>query len=69
MFRAILSLIIRSILTVIKASGLIHMCCQLLSWQSRNSVLFLRADHDEFVNIMAFSKDNLMDKSIYQWRN
>jgi hypothetical protein len=33
MFRAILSLIIRSILTVITASGFIHMCCcRLLSW-------------------------------------
>ena len=27
MFRAILSLIIRSIVTVITASGFIHMCC------------------------------------------
>jgi len=35
MFRAILSLIIRSLLTVIKASGFIHMyCCRLLSWLS-----------------------------------
>jgi len=33
MFRAILSLIIRSVLTVITASGLIHMYwCRLLSW-------------------------------------
>jgi hypothetical protein len=35
MFRAILSPIIRSILTVITASGFIHMCCcRPLSWQS-----------------------------------
>jgi len=33
MFREILSLIIRRILTVITASGFIHMCCcRLLSW-------------------------------------
>jgi hypothetical protein len=33
MFRAILSLIIRSILTVITVSDFIHMCCfRLLSW-------------------------------------
>jgi len=39
MFRAILSLIIRSILTVITASGFIHMCCcQLLSWLRHNSI-------------------------------
>jgi len=38
MFRAILSLIIRSILTVITASGFIHMCCcRLLSWLSHDS--------------------------------
>ena len=37
MFRAILSLIIRSVLTVITASGFIHMyCCRLLSWLSRD---------------------------------
>jgi hypothetical protein len=37
MFRAILSLIIRSILTVITASASIHMCCcRLLSWLSTN---------------------------------
>jgi len=36
-FRAILSLIIRSFLTVITASGFIHMyCCLLLLWLSRN---------------------------------
>ena len=40
MFRAMLSLIIRSILTVITASGFIHMhCCRLLSWLSRNYYL------------------------------
>jgi len=38
MFRAILSLIIRSILTVITASGLTHVCrCLLLSWLSHDS--------------------------------
>jgi hypothetical protein len=38
MFRATLSLIIRSILTVITASGFIHMyCCRLLSWLSHDS--------------------------------
>jgi hypothetical protein len=37
MFRAIFVLIIRSILTVITASGFIHVCrCRLLSWLSRN---------------------------------
>jgi hypothetical protein len=37
MFRAILSHIIKSILTVITASGFIHVyCCRLLSWLSRN---------------------------------
>jgi len=38
MFQAILSLIIKSILTVITASGFIHMCCcWLLSWLSHDS--------------------------------
>ena len=38
MFRAMLSLIIRSILTVITASGFIHVCRgRLLSWLSMNS--------------------------------
>jgi hypothetical protein len=38
MFRAILSLIIRSILTVITPSSFIHMyCCRLLSWLSHDS--------------------------------
>jgi hypothetical protein len=38
MFRAILSLIIRSNVTVITASGFIHMyCCLLLSWLRRRS--------------------------------
>ena len=37
MFRATFSLIIRSILTVITASGFIHVCRgRLLSWMSRN---------------------------------
>jgi len=37
MFRAILSFIIRSIVTIITASGFIHMhCCQLLSWLSHS---------------------------------
>ena len=37
MFRAMFSLIIKSILTVITASGFIHVCrCRLLSWLSRN---------------------------------
>jgi hypothetical protein len=37
MFRAIFSLIIRSILTLVTASGFIHVCrCRLLSWLSRN---------------------------------
>ena len=38
MFRSILSLIIRNILTVITASVFIHMyCCRLLSWLSHDS--------------------------------
>jgi hypothetical protein len=38
MFQAILSLIIRSILTVITASGFFHMyCCRLLSLLSHDS--------------------------------
>ena len=37
MFPAILSPIIRIILTVITASGFIHMCCRLLSWLSHDS--------------------------------
>jgi len=47
MFRAILSLIIRSILTVIAASGFIHMCCcRLLSWLNSNII----AHHQEHLN-------------------
>jgi len=38
MFRAIFSLIIRSIITEITASGFIHVClCRLLSWMSHDS--------------------------------
>ena len=41
MFRAILSLIIRSILTLITASASIHMCCcRLPSWLSHDSSYF-----------------------------
>jgi len=37
MFRAIFSLIVRSILTVFTASGIIHVCrCRMVSWMSWN---------------------------------
>jgi hypothetical protein len=48
MFRAILSLIIRSILTVITASGFIHVCrCRLLSWPSGNGLNAMTADDND----------------------
>jgi hypothetical protein len=44
MFRAILSLIIRSITTVFTASGIIHVCgCRLVSWPSSTAVRRYRA--------------------------
>jgi hypothetical protein len=47
MFRAILSLIIRSVLTVITASGFIHMhCCRLLSWLSHCNYSYDAPDNE-----------------------
>jgi hypothetical protein len=52
MFRAMLSLIIRSILTVITVSGFIHMhCCRLLSWLSRNYYLFMWMKPEDVITV------------------
>jgi len=50
MFRAILSLIIKSVLTVITSSGFIHMyCCRLLPWLSHVSSDII-SHHQERLN-------------------
>jgi len=47
MFRAIFSLIIRSILTAFTTSGIIHVCrCRLMSWLSRKWLRQLLLNHD-----------------------
>ena len=70
MFRAILSLIIRSILTVITASGSIYMCCcRLLSWllshdSSRQQHMWMKPEAVITVKMLLMMGDNI-DLNMY----
>ena len=60
-FQAILSLIMRSILTVITASSFIHVCrCRLLSWQKPTANTWIKPEAVIAVKMLLMMSENIV---------